>query len=166
MKRITKILAFCSVIMFLCMFGYEPVKAAEYLRKVETSSQLFAVPEGGWSSINSEVIYSEDYTINGNASTFISRSKTACYNTAYATTAPGLILGNVQHSNGVFYKTWTSVDIIYPGKWTYGRSYENYETAMYTATTTETGTLAYLYQCDGGIPTTVPKSVVLPLKTR
>jgi hypothetical protein len=58
-----------------------------------------------------------------------------------------VVLGNVKHSNGKYFKKWTSADTLYSWlQWTGGMAYENAETVTYTAT------LAY--------------SVVLSLKTK
>lgn len=113
------------------------------VNKSTTKSRLFAVPEGGWSSISAKVDYYEYYVPSGSNKNFTSRTAMVVYSAAGATSTPYVTLGNVIHSNNKTFNSWNGISIIYDGtKWNGGFGKENTESVTYAATTSATGKLA------------------------
>ena len=141
------------------------VNAGNFFRDSTTKKQLFAVPEGGWSSINVEVQYVEKYSTSGNNNTFNERQKWVSYLRTYATSCPVVSLGNVKHSNDTYFTSWIQDTVIFdPNKWEGCACWSNYDSVTYSNTATITGTLPYILSCDGAIPALVPCSLELSLK--
>ncbi len=172
MYKVNKILALClTTIMALgatavlspTAYAYEN----NYISNSTTKKQLFAVPEGGWSTITAKVDYIEYYVPSGSNNKFTSRVSMAVYKTAAATSTPYVTVGNVKHSNDKAFKKWSDISIIFDSsKWDSGFGKENTDSVTYSATTNVTGKLAFLVSCDGAIPATSAGSVDLNLKTK
>lgn len=138
-----------------------------HLNNFTTKSQLFAVPEGGWSSITTRVDYNEYYVTSGSNNNFTNRIVMSVYAVAGATSIPYVTAGNVKHSNDKTFSSWNNISIIYDGtKWNGGFGRENTESVTYAATTSVTGKLAFLVSCNGAIPATSAGSVDLALNTQ
>lgn len=172
MNKVKRMIVICLVtIMSLGVLGTSSVNVCAYesnnVHNSTTKKQLFAVPEGGWSSINVKVDYYEYYVPSGTNNKFTSRSKVIVYAAAAATSTPYVTLGNVKHSNDKTFSSWNTISIIYDGdKWDGGFGKENTKAVTYAATTSVTGKLAFLLSCDEAIPATVAGSVDLALKTK
>jgi hypothetical protein len=172
MKIVKKIMVLCLVGIFILEITgtYSVrVKAAQsdLLHNSTTKNQIFAVPEGGWSTITAKVDYFEYYNPSGSNNNFTSRSKMAVYVSSGATSTPYITLGNVIHSNNKSFTSWSPISIIYDGsKWDDGFGEENTDSVTYSATTSVTGTLAFLLICDDAVIPIVSGSVTLALKTK
>lgn len=86
MKKYKISLLLVMLVSVIC-FATVPVSAASTLSKLTTKKQLFAVPEGGWSSIRVNVKYYEIYTVSGTKNNFSSRKKSVVYKRAAVTYA-------------------------------------------------------------------------------
>ena len=158
-----------ALIAISLSFGFTafPTFAASSISNSKTDSALFAVPEGGWASINIEVIYREGYTSSGSTNTFNSRTRTITYSSIGATTLPYASTGYVSHSNGTSFTSWTRETFMYDGsKWNGGNSYKNTTSVSYSKSTSTTGSLGYTMNCTGSIIPTVSGTVSLSLKTK
>ncbi|PXV87364.1 hypothetical protein C8E03_110125 [Lachnotalea glycerini] len=165
-KKNTKfIVGFFMTVMCFAMFNVS-VKA-ESLTNSTTKSYLFAVAEGGWSSINMKVMYSENYTKSGNYNKFTSRSKSVLCTRAYATSCPEVYILNVKHSNDKTFSDWTIGSMIFDSsKWNEGFYYTNSSSVKYINTTNVTGNLPFEVYCSGATPTYNMGSVSLSLNTK
>lgn len=155
-----------SMLMCFYLFGSAiSVKAASSFSNSTTAKQLFAVPGGGWSSINVKVIYRENYIFNGSKNILNNREKTVFFKRAYATSCPTVTLGNVSHSNGTVFSSWCRSELwIDSSKWDSGSCYVNTQSVSYSTNTSITGTLPFLLACGGGVPAQVPRSLDLSFK--
>lgn len=166
--KLWKRLLFCMSITVLASLFWGrtlTVDAADFFSETTTKKQLFAVPEGGWSSINVEVQYVEKYSTSGSNHTFYERQKWVSYLRTYATSCPAVSLGNVKHSNDTYFTSWIQDTVIFdPNKWEGCACWSNYDSVTYSKTTSITGTLPFVLSCDGAIPALVPCSVELSLK--
>lgn len=169
MKKAKKLLAICLTTMLsLGILAAFPTQVYAYqsISNSTKATKLFAVPEGGWSSITAKVDYYEYYSPNGSNNNFKKRDATVVYSTAAATSTPYVTLGNVKHSNGKYYRSWNSISIMYGSDWSGGFGKENTDSVTYTATTSVTGKLAFLLSCNGGVPASYANSVDLDLNTK
>lgn len=169
----------CLILVMICcscLYSTLPAMAATktVINAEEGKSYLFAVPEGGWSTMRVRVEYTEEYSNNSSSytSTFYHREKACMFSRAYATTMPVLYLDNVVHrsSSGTSLKTfssWTAIDLLYdPSRWQGANGYKNTTNASYTRSTSNYGTLSYRVSCgSGGIPAVSADSLTLSLKT-
>lgn len=144
-----------------------PVYAYDGCRR-ETSEKgyLFAVPEGGWSSANVQATYSEWYNSNGSNNNFCNREKYIAYRLAYATSAPGVAMKTVTHSNGISFEPWVRRDAIYGAQWDWGYAMGNTNSVIYGYNTDVIAKLPYVVACPGGIPALYAGSVDVALKTQ
>ena len=165
-QKVIKMLA-VSLSMGLVLGLFIPTHVnAAMIRDYAGDSYLFAVPEGGWSTLTIRAIYSEDYSASGNNNIFNFRQRTRFKRTAYATTMPTSQLLNITHSNGKSFTSYTATDVIYdPNEWEYGIAEYNRDSVTYSKSTGVTGKLAYIVACEGGIPAQYAGSVTLNLKT-
>ncbi len=135
----------------------------------ETSqSQLFAVPEGGWSSINVLVQYEESYTTDAYYNTFYERERIVSFKRAYATTCPVVSLLNVKHEldeNEHYFETWVKGDIMYsPNTWDGCTLERNYDSMMYSRLLNVKGMQPFILACNNAIPAMASGTVELNLK--
>ncbi|MBR1692666.1 MAG: hypothetical protein IJ711_07815 [Lachnospiraceae bacterium] len=167
MKINRRFLGCLSMVVILSCFAGQTLslKAASLFSNSTTKKQLFAVPEGGWSSINVKVDYIERYSSSGNNNTLNHRSKCVSYARAYATSCPTVSVGNVAHSNGKSFTSWTKEAVMYDGSVWDGCSYwSNYGSVTYSKTTSVTGNLPFILSCDGAVPASSSGSVQLAFK--
>lgn len=158
-------LSIIVTLSFLTVHSFTVNARSDFFSNSTTNRRLFAVPEGGYSSIYVEVKYMEKYTTSGNLHTFAERSKIVSYLRGFATSCPNVFLDNVSHSNGKLFKSWTQNQVIFdPTKWDGCEWYTNYDSTSYSIITDITGKLPFRLECDGGIPSSVAHSVTLSLK--
>lgn len=162
-----KIIAIALTIMLGCSMFAPTANAKEFLKCEDTVSKMFAIPEGGWSSINVNVSYYEYYTVNGNNAVFSERCQFYLENSAGATEPPYVRPGNVVHSNDKVFKNWSRQSIIYDAnKWNSGNGWKNAETVTYNSQTSITGTLAFTLVCDGAVIPISAHTINMSLKTK
>lgn len=166
MKKYKISLLLAMLVSVIC-FTTVPVSAASTLSKSTTKKQLFAVPEGGWSSIRVNVEYYDIYTVSGTKNKFSSRKKSVVYKRAAATSMPAVKVHNVKHSNGKVFSSWTKGQIMFdPNNWDGGSIYTNSTAVTYANTTKVTGNLPFTLSCSGGVPASSAGSVSMALKTK
>jgi len=165
MKKIkTLILLTCFAIT---LSNYIPALAASSpLNTTSTKTFLFAVPEGGWSSLKIEMSYYEYFSTKGSNNTFSKRVRSYLGQRNYATSVPIMSIDLVSHSNGTSFSSWKSQDVIYDSSWDFGGMEENTDSVSYSTNTSVTATLSYSTYCQGAIPPTQTSSVTLSLKTK
>ncbi len=146
--------------------------AAE-LRKEETNTYAFAVPDGGWSSCQVHIIYTENYVHSSlsHRSTFNRRGKWYTGTYAYATERPNLGTGAavIMNSSGntiATYTSWRSVASIFPSGVDALGYYENSNSIELADTTSDTGQINYSITCSGGYPASYIKNIRMNLSTR
>lgn len=161
------VMVLCSLI--LAVFGgkytFESNAAASFSNSTE-KAQLFAVPNGGWSTITAKVMYSEEYSPVGNG-TSISlnrRDKSVLWRREYATTSPTVQILNIKHSNGKVFNNYTKEQTIYGAPWQGGSTYVNTEAVVVSRTGGISGNLPFILACSGGVPASVTGSVSLTFK--
>lgn len=134
---------------------------AAFYSNSTTKRQLFAVPEGGWSSVYARVTYQEDYDSSGTNVTLKKRDKSVVYQIGAATTRPTISLLNVKHSSGKVFNSWQRGSLMYGPEWHGGSIYYNTQKVTYVRRDKVTGNLPFLFSCSGGIPASVAGSVSL-----
>ena len=142
------------------------VHAAQSIRNSASQAELFAVPEGGWSSINVSVTYAEYYNASGNNNIFNRREKILNFKRAYVSSIPTATLGPVTHSNNKSFTSWTRGSLwVDASKWDGGSLDYNTQSVTYLKSTGVTGKLTYTLYCKGASIPTRSGSVSLSLKT-
>ena len=168
MKKKIRILSIfcCAILLCVSFFNLSlVVQAGNAFRNSDTKHQLFAVPEGGWSSITVEVTYTEMYNSSLGTINLYERSNDVAFIRGYATSMPTVSALNVKHSNGKYFQSWTQQQIIWdPTKRDGCDSYINKESVTYQDGTDITGALPYIIACDGGVPASVTGSVSLSFR--
>lgn len=145
-----KILLYVIVCIMLCISVSKKAYAVNAYSNTETRAILFAVPDGGWSSMRAEITYSEKYTTNGGINTFNERSKTVQYKRGYVTSCPYISLYNVRHSNNNSFTTWYSTGVLFdPNAWDGAGNWINSVSVVYGANCGVVGILSYQIFCDG-----------------
>lgn len=143
-----------------CMVSAE----TEVRSKSYVDSWLFAIPEGGWSSIRAKVTYSEDYVTTGERIYYTERSRSVVYTPVGATETPGVQLGNISHSTGKIFQAWEKGSLWMSSDWEHGYIYINKETVSYLRGKAVTGNLPFLVICNGAVAPTRSGSVQMSLK--
>lgn len=163
MKFQKKLCILLSGALISCMAGFKtmPVHASSQFMKTDTASQLFAVPEGGYSSIRVDALYIEEYTSDNGYNILNNRSKSATYQAAYASSAPYVILDNVSHSNGKIFSNWTREQSWISGGKLSAGYYRNTDSVRYSSRSRITGTMRYRVLCDGAIPPQAAKGITM-----
>lgn len=125
---------------------------------VNEYTTTYAVPEGGWSTITFRVQLSEQFTYNYSSKKNVSKrhEKLYLWKTAYATTRPSFVIGNISHkdANGDTLVTFTSYQqqaIIYGTEWDGAGDYYNTTARIYDLATTNYSYLPFYTTCDGGM---------------
>ena len=158
-----KFFIFLSVALIFCMVRVKttPIHAASKFSKTEPESQLFAVPEGGYSSINIKAGYDEEYTSSNGYNTLYRRTKWAIYKSAYATSSPYIVLDNVSHSNGKIFSNWNRQQTIVGDGYHSAGCYYNTDSVTYFSRTNITGIMHYRVLCNGAIPPQAAKGITM-----
>ncbi len=136
----------------------------EVRSKSYENSWIFAIPEGGWSSIRARVTYSENYVTNEARIYYKERSRSVVYNSVGATETPGVQLGNIGHSTGRIFQAWENGSLWMSSDWDHGYIYINKEIVSYLRGKAVTGNLPFLVTCDGAIVPTRSESIHMSLK--
>ncbi len=175
MKKIFKIICLCGITFFLFGFFCYPtnVSAQTYaLTKTYDNTYLFAVPEGGWSSITVNMNYTERYTkYDSITNKFYSRECFFAYKSAYATSMPVGNVVSIKHytnSGGELhhFTKWNDLAVVvqpgYNGIW----SKQNGKNKFYQNTTDNYAHVAFQVSCNGAVPPIQTGGLKLVLKTK
>lgn len=135
------------------------VDAFRYLDKTKKDerSYLFAVPEGGWSTITVRISYTEKQVKHDAQNKWWRRELFYAYKTEYATERPYMrILNNIEHRDGNGklihkFEKWTPVTSMADAKWDYFKLSRNGKNMYYSPTTKNSASVSYLVFCNGGI---------------
>lgn len=160
MKKNIEIICFCGFTLFLLVvfFHSTSASAAYALNKNYENSYLFAVPEGGWSSISVNINYTERYTkYDSTTNKFYSRECVFAYKSAYATSKP---VGNViaiKHftkSGGELhhFTKWNDLAVIVPTGYDYVWPKQNGKNKFYSKSTENYAHVAFQVSCNGAVP--------------
>lgn len=118
---------------------------------------LFAVPEGGWSTITVYIKYTEKQVKSGEKNKWWRRELFYAYQTEYANECPYMkLLNNIEHRDekGKLihkFEKWTPVDSMADAKWDYFKLSRNGKNMYYAPTTKNRASVSYLVFCDDGI---------------
>lgn len=158
--RRTIALLFCGSLIFAGLLSSSVKVEAGTSKTVENEkSYLFAVPEGGWSTITVYVKYTEKQVKHDSKNKWWRRELYYTYLTKYATEQPYMkILNNIEHrdNNGKLihkFEKWTPVTTMADAKWDYFALYRNGKNMYYSTTTKNYASVSYTVHCKGGILT-------------
>lgn len=165
-KKYFVILVLCSLLTVVMVPTLHAYAASSPLNKTVKQTEIFPVPEGGWSSIDVEVSYSEHFKENTSGSNkFYQRDKIVVFNRSYATSAPVCKLYNVVHSNNATFSKWQSMSVLFGSGWQGAEGYKNTEEKSYLKNTDITGKLAFVIECKDSLVPSRAGAVDLSLKT-
>lgn len=165
MKRLAKkiiCLSFAVILIGMVQIAVcTSVSAASSVTRTsgrKTYKTLYAVPEGGWSTIVYETELIEKYTYSSSKkqNIFNRHEKICLWKTAYATTKPNLTIGNIVHmdSNDKTIKTFTSYTkqpSVYGGEWDGCHDYYCTYGVGYSLNSKNYAMLPFYTSCDGGM---------------
>lgn len=137
----------------------DTIKVSAGINKTVTDERayLFAVPEGGWSTITVRINYTERQVKSGTKNKWWRREVFYAYKTEYATEKPYMkLLNNIEHrtENGKLihkFEKWTPVDSVADAKWDYFKLSRNGKNMYYEPTAKNRASVSYLVFCNGGI---------------
>lgn len=159
-------------IIFLNNISLKNVSAKSYNKISDhKKTYVFAVPEGGWSSIMVWVRYMERFTKKADSKNkFYNRELFYAYRTAYATERPSFAIGKVKHINGEgkilhTFKVWKRCDSMSDGSWDYFCSRKNETNKYYRNTTKNKAQVSYSTYCRGANIPSRGNTVKLNLNT-
>lgn len=143
---------------------YTNAAAANFSNSVE-KTQLFAVPNGGWSTVTAKVEYIEEYAPAGGADiTLKKRWRSVLWRREYATSCPTIQILNIKHSNGKVFSSFTREQTIYGAPWQGSSSEVNTQSVTISRIGGITGNLPFILACEGGVPSSSTGSVSLAFK--
>ena len=158
------------IIMIISIIvSFVPVLNAEagLVQDTTSKTQLFAVPEGGWSTITVEVTYAEEYTTDAYYNNFNKRERSVLFKRAYVTSCPIVRFLNIVHTANTYSKAFSSFEaqaVMYDStKWDGCALESNTELASYSRTLDVTGKLPFTLECSGATPTLVSGTIDLDL---
>lgn len=168
-KKKSKKLTVCIMITMLMMnfnvFNFSILaEAASFSNSVE-KAQLFAVPEGGWSTITAKVGYTEEYNpVTSSQIALNKRHRTVMWRREYATSCPTIQLLNIGHSNGKSFSSFSKEQLLYGASWQGASGEVNTQSVTVNRMAGVTGNLPFILACTGGVPSSVTGSVYLTFK--
>ena len=175
MKNFFKSLCLFLAIMVLLdsFYNTKSVSAKTYaLSKKYEKQYLFAVPEGGWSSIAVTLDYCERYTkSSATVNEFYRREYVFCYKCAYATSKPGGKVSTIKHSSKsgdvtFNFTTWDNFAVIVPTGYDFVTSKENKQTRCFSPTTDSYAHISFLVSCNDAVPAIQTGGFKLNLNTK
>ena len=175
MKKILKLICLCLVIVPL-LDAISPIRYASAqtytLSKTYEHQYLFAVPEGGWSSISVYLNYAERYTkYDDITNKFYSRDYVFAYKCAYATSKPWGEVLTIKHYTGSGgelhnFTVWNNYAVIMPSGYDFTSSKQNGKNKFYMNTTSNYAHITFQVSCSGAVPPIQAGGVKLNLKTK
>lgn len=160
-KNIFKSIALSLILVsFVAIFyNSNSVSAQTYaLTKEYNNVYLFAVPEGGWSSITVDLNYVERYTkYDASNNKYYSRECLFAYKTAYATSKPGGEVLTIKHYSGSGrelhnFTKWNDMAVIIEPGYDFVWSKMNGKNKFYLKTTNNYAHVAFQVSCNGAVP--------------
>ncbi len=160
MKKMYIKICLLGVTLFLLGMFYQSTNAsaAYALNKNYENSYLFAVPEGGWSSIYVNINYTERYTkYDSSTNKFYSRECIFVYKSSYATSKPVGNVATIKHftkSGGELhhFTKWNDFAVVVPTSYDYIWSKQNGKNKFYSKSTDSYAHVAFQVSCNGAVP--------------
>lgn len=157
-RRLLQIVALALCSVTILVNGGISAYAASGKKTANASNSktmLFPVNEGGWTAVDIQEIYSENYTTpNSGATQFPSRERTLFSKVTAATQKPSFSVV-VAHFNSSgkavkYFTSWSMMQLYVPTeKWTSGEMYKNSEVRTYINTAGYYGQMSTTVSCSG-----------------
>ncbi len=163
MKKICKTIMCLLFVFTMAGTMIIPMSANAATNVTRTSGRksyqtLYAVPEGGWSTISfeAELVEKYNYSASKKKNIFNRHEKICLWKTAYATTKPSLTISNIIHMNSSdkaihTFKSYTKQATMYGGEWDGCHDYYSTNEVAYSVNTKNYAMLSFYTSCDGGL---------------